>query len=66
MRKPGGFVQKLDVDAPANFHGLFSSTLRRIQQVTETWKVRFCGLTASRERVETTIEPVNEVDRDRR
>jgi hypothetical protein len=66
MRKSGSPVQNLDVHVPANFRGLLSGTLRRVQQVTETWKVRFCGMTASRERVETTIEAVNEVDRDRR
>ena len=66
MRKSRGFVQKLDVEVPAGFRGLLSGTLRRIKQVSETWKIKACGITASRERVETTLEAMDEVARDRR
>jgi hypothetical protein len=65
MRKSRGFVQKLDIGVPT-LRGLVSGTLRNVRQVTETWKVRFCGVVASRERVETTLEAVDEVSRDRR
>jgi hypothetical protein len=66
MCKSGTVVQKLDARVPAGLRGLLSGTLGRIKQVSETWKIRFCGLTASRERVETTFEAGDEVGRDRR
>jgi hypothetical protein len=66
MCKSGGVVQKLDAHVPAGLRGLLSGTLRRIKQVSETWKIKVCGITASRERVETTFEAVDEVGHDRR
>jgi hypothetical protein len=66
MRKSGGVVQNLDVSIPANHGRFLSGALRTIKQVTETWKIRGWGITASRERVETTLEATDEVGCDRR
>jgi len=66
MRKSGSVAQKLHARVPAGLRGLLPGTLRRIKQVSETWKIRFWGITASRERVETTSEAADEVGCDRR